>query len=155
MAKFIEFPVVMGRLGNHPGLLGPLQAQALFNAAMACGQGAHFLDYWPDGGRSTVVLFAASQNVEGQLEVLTNWQYAPQGAQPWYDRAIMNHKVKLAEHNGHSPDMAVVSTEVIAVAIDALRSIKKLFVYGPVQALELPGFKVAEQGAGWALYCAE
>src|SRR5690349_16854164 len=107
MAKFIEFPLVMGRLGNHPGTLGPEQALGLFNVGMRLPQGAHLLDYWPDGGRTTVILAAIAANLEGQVSAVTNWQAAPLGAELWFNRAVLNHKLTLAEQNGKAPDLVV------------------------------------------------
>ena len=58
MSKYVEFITVYGKLGNHPGTLTGEMALGLYNQGMSSPAKAKLLDYYPDGGRSTVLLSA-------------------------------------------------------------------------------------------------
>lgn len=154
MPKFIEPQVVIGKLGNHPGGLGPEQAVALFNTAMKCGTGATLLDFWPDGGRTTVILAAVAQNLEGTVTAEYNWATVPQGGEFWFERAVKGHKIKLAELNGKPPDLTVMRGEVVPMAPAEVLRTGKVFLYGqepwPV-GVGQAGLWMVEHGPGWAV----
>lgn len=150
MPKYLDFPTIYGKLGNHPGLLTGEQALALFTQGMKCPQGASLVEYWPDGGRSTVILAAVARNLGGRLYVFTNWRAAPQSAERWFMQAWRTHK--LDQVCALSMDVG----QIEAVANPALIVVRgdyrppyagRLLVLGDIG--QANGHAPAERGPGW------
>lgn len=64
----VDFATAYGRLGTHPGDVGPVEAEAIFSAAEGF-LGGNFLEVSPNGGRGTAILATAAANVGGHLDV--------------------------------------------------------------------------------------
>ena len=153
MSKYVEFITVYGKLGNHPGTLTGEQALGLYNQGMSSPAKAKLLDYYPDGGRSTVLLSAVAQNIEGELAVEANWQFAPYGAEMWYERAVKLHKIKAVPLNGTAVDFAVVRASIVPALNGKLPRASRLFVYGDLAALpNLATYHPVANGPGWMTY---
>src|ERR1043165_3646040 len=139
MAKFIDFNTVYGKLGLHPGNLTTEQAQALFDHAMKCKDGALLLDQWPDAGRTSVLLATVARNIDGKLKVVTRWDAAPPNGGFLFERVYRTHKlahvatvVNHSQLNGHdqSADFAVARAETLPLMNGDLNGAKQIFVYG-------------------------
>lgn len=148
MAKFVDFPIVYGKLGNHFGLTTGEQALALFQQAMKCPPGSLLVEYWPDGGRSTVILATAARNLDGKLLVFTNWDQAPLGSDAWFQRAYKTHRLE-----------GVVEVDPPAAVGSATLTVVR-GMYRPPHAGRLlvlgehglsNGHAPAERGPGWAV----
>jgi len=160
MAKFVDFPIVYGKLGNHPGFLTTDAALKLYTIAMQCRQGATFLDNWPEGGRSTVLLATVARNLDGKVKVICRWDTAPQNAALYFERAYKTHKLADVaqvydygtDKNGIGAyDLAVVRGDVLPLVNGDLNAAEKIFVYAVRDQVNVDDFVTRESGQGWAL----
>jgi len=158
MSKFLDFPLVYGKLGNHPGSLTTEQAVALFNTAMRCPIGAKLIECWPDTGRSTVILSAAVKNLEGKLYVFTNFDNGNKAGEGWFHRAIKTHRLDViidhptpSEVLDNPADLAVMPAGGLVGSPGLLRA-KRLFIIGSVAVESIDGYKGVEYGAGYSVW---
>lgn len=156
MAKFLDFPIVYGKLGNHPGLLSTEQAVALFNAGMRCGPGCLLIEYWPDGGRSTVLLGAVAKNLEGQLKVFTAWGVPSRDDERWFNLAFKAHGLAAVaavnppvSDTATQADLILLRAEFLPAANGCL-SAKRLFLLG--EASSIDGYRQVEAGRGFSVW---
>ena len=156
MAKFLDFPIVYGKLGNHPGSLTTDQAIALFNTAMRCPMGAKIIEYWPDTGRSTVILGAAAKNLDGKLYVFTNFNNGNKAGEGWFARAVKTHRLEAVidptpgEVLESLADLAVLPAAWAWRLDDPFLRAKRLFVLNAPERIE--GYKGVEYGAGYSVW---
>ena len=156
MSRFIDFPVIYGKLGNHPGLLSTEQAAAIFKHAMDVNPGGAFVEYDPDGGRSTVILATAAQNLDGKVYVFTNWEAAPKGAEPFFQRAYKTHRlaqnvaVDTKDDLPTDADLVVARSDGLDWRGNGALKPKKVLMLDNGDAGE--GWTKAAEGQGWALW---
>lgn len=149
MSKFLDFPTVYGKLGNHPGLLTTDQAVALYQQGMKLPPGSSILEYRPDGGRSTVILAAVARNLNGRLYAVTDWAVAPPGAQAYFERAFKLHKLEqVAELD--PADLPTAALTVARAAQPWQRLPGRVLVLGDFS--QANGHAPAERGPGWAVF---
>lgn len=67
MSAPFHFPTEYGKVGNWPGSLGPMEAQALLLEAMTHKPGAKFVELGFDGGRTTIALNWAARDLGAQI----------------------------------------------------------------------------------------
>lgn len=149
MAKFLDFPTVYGKLGNHPGLLTTDQAIALYQQGMRLPPGSNILEYQPDGGRSTVILAAVARNLSGRLYVVTDWTVASPGAQPYFERVFKLHRLEqVTELN--SVNLPVMALTVARAAFPWQALPGRVLVLGDFSLVN--GHAPADRGLGWAVF---
>jgi hypothetical protein len=148
MARYVDFPTIYGKLGNHFGLTTGDQALALFEQGMRCPPGATLVEYAPDGGRSTVILATVARNLGGRLLVCTAWPEAPQGALDAFQRAFKTHRLAAVVSLDPPEVPGDVAFQVVRGAFRPPQA-SRLFVLGDVGLSN--GHAPVEHGPGWAV----
>ena len=90
--KQLDLRTAYGRLGMHPGDMGPQEAQVIFEQATARGGGV-YVEVSPGTGRTTTVLGVAARNVGAKLYVVDAAVIKNPAEARWLDMAIMLHQL--------------------------------------------------------------
>lgn len=87
----VDFTTAYGRLGMHPGDIGPVEAEAIFSVAEGF-PGGNFLEVNPNGGRGTAILATAAANVGGHLDVVLD-QFSDPALARWLALSVRLRKL--------------------------------------------------------------
>lgn len=86
-----DLKTTYGRLGMHPGDMGPDEATVIFGEAMKLPEGSRALEISPQTGRTTAILGAAIRNIDGALYVADDWIAKNPQESAWFQKAIKLH----------------------------------------------------------------
>ncbi len=89
--RLIDFATAYGKLGKHPGVLGPEAASVIFAHAMRQKPGALFADLGAEGGRTLALLGYAARNIGAKIVAVEAWANLPPMAEFWFNRAVKTH----------------------------------------------------------------
>ena len=120
--RLIDFKTAYGKLGKHPGRLGPpegqVAAEVLFRHAMSQSAGAIFVDLGAEGGRTVALLGYAAKNVGAKIVAVESWPGLPPAAQYWFQKAVKTHglsEIVTASPPPSGADLVVVSRPLVSL----------------------------------------
>mgnify|MGYP001564123902 CR=1 FL=1 len=90
--KQTDLRTAYGRLGMHPGDMGPQEAQVIFEQATARGGGV-FVEVSPGTGRATAILGIAARNVGAKLYAVDALAIKNPAENRWFNLAVLCHQL--------------------------------------------------------------
>lgn len=120
--RLIDFQAAYGKLGKHPGRLGPpdgqVGAEVIFRHAMAHKAGALFVDLGAEGGRTIALLGYAAKNVGAKIVAVESWQALHPQVEYLFHRAVKTHGLSEIVTRSLPPsdaDLVIVSRPLVSL----------------------------------------
>ncbi len=152
----VDFRTTFGRLGSHPGHIGPQAGDVIFRRAMSYKEGAVFVEVGSGTGRGTVLLGTAAKNIGAKVYAIEDWDNVPNDVGVLYRRAIETHG--LAEVVTRVKSWPTMDTDLVVVnslsdgdegqtktLMDNLKDKTVIIFTIPGEERTITGFKMLEQ----------
>ena len=115
MSAPFNFPREFGKMGNWPGSIDANQAQILLVQALNMKPKAKFVELGFDGGRTTIVLNWAAQQLEATIDCVSN---GDNDGLLWFNRACVLHRLNREAVKLHGK-LAPFACDLLAVNPEA------------------------------------